>query len=137
MKFPHEYVRSGECVAGCGACCKSISFPLRVSVGDNQIEVDRIYADDPGLRHWVGLHGIQLQAWGVGVMAILPQPWVVRQSSYGDIAFIPQRCSALTGDNRCALHGQAERPLLCEVYPLHPLDLEGLEGVCAYKFKGG
>ena len=113
LLYRHGSVRVGGCTAGCGACCEFLNIPLDRRLLD--APADRL-AD---WRHWVELHGI-----------------LVYESGEGDdhqlVARIQSPCKHLTDDKRCAVFGEPERPQLCRKYPLHPLDLEGVEDRCTY-----
>ena len=104
-------VRTGECTVGCGACCQYL-----------RLQVSPIYWDIPDVRHWVELHGIQLEE--------VHHPSGVT----GIFARIPIPCSALTPDKRCGLHGTPERPAMCAGWPFGSGDLSDLKEVCTYSF---
>lgn len=104
------HTRQGVCQPEqCGsACC---TFVL--------LEVNPIYQGDD-LAAWLQLHGISVS------------------TRHGrTLAKIPLECSALGTSGRCVLYGRPERPALCDAYPMTPLSLLGVEGVCTYTFEAG
>lgn len=100
--------RQGECVAGCGACCRFI-----------QLQVPPEYAQNQDVRRWIELHGIS-----------------ITERDGGAFARIDVSCSALTTEGMCSLIGTAERPELCSHWPATPAAMQGLEDVCSYRFEG-
>ena len=108
-------VRSGGCTAGCGACCEFLILPLdpRMREADPKRLEDFIY--------WAALHGITIAESG---------DWLA--------ARIPLACEKLVvdadGDKTCGVFDTPERPTMCKRYPRHPLELEGVEDVCTYRF---
>ncbi len=104
-----QYLRTGGCSRGCGACCQDVIVEI---VADPKRPN---YAD---WLKWLTLHNLTV---------------VERDNSI--FLHIPIPCSALNLQNGdCGLYGQAERPDMCSAYPAHPLELMGLEKVCTYQF---
>ena len=114
------FIRKGGCTAGCGACCEFVILPLdpRILRAGREKIIDFIT--------WAELHGLSIYQSG---------DWVSCR--------IPLSCKHLVedsdGDKHCGIMGQPERPKLCSRFPRFPVDLEGIQDVCAYTFepKGG
>ena len=102
------WLRSGECTPGCGACCEYMLLPIHPAIIANV-----------GFRdwcRWAELHdGIKIE---------------------GDWIKLSIKCRELTEDKKCRVYGMPLlRPAMCERFPRQPVDLEGLEDVCTYKFR--
>ncbi len=68
---------------------------------------------------WMELHGVSLF-----------------YSQNGSLmANLPIKCTALTDDKMCGVFGTEDRPEMCKTYPQSGLDLDGIEGVCTFKFR--
>jgi len=106
------YLRTGGCLADCGACCEFLTLPLdpRLRRAPQEKLADFIY--------WAKLHGIEIYESG---------DWLA--------AKIPLACTELTDDKRCGVYGTPARPTLCSTYPKNPLDLDGVDDVCGYRIQ--
>ena len=107
-----KFVRSGGCTAGCGACCEFMILPLHPQL----LKAEKAKLDDYKL--WASYHGV-----------------VVYEAPDGLMARVPIACEKLDEDKRCSVFGTDERPNMCSRTPKVPLDIEGLEDVCTYKWE--
>lgn len=107
-----KWLRTGGCTVGCGACCRFIVLPLDPRIC--HASVDRV-AD---WIKWLKLHGVEVTMSG---------DWLA--------AKIPLACHELQPDGTCGVYGTDKRPNMCNAYPKQPLDLEGVEDVCTYRWE--
>lgn len=106
-------------------------------------------------EHWLTLHDAWLLQMPSGLLTLQlpveakrPAPardldaWVSWLGAHGIsavrrfeqlLAYIPAPCRELTADKLCGAVGTMRRPHLCSAYPVHPLDIEGLD-FCTYRF---
>jgi Fe-S-cluster containining protein len=104
--------RTGNCRAECGACCEYMILPLH----PNMLRHKGEKLDD--WIKWAEYHGVE----------IIVDAKEIR-------AKVPLKCEKLQEDKSCGVYGTDERPRMCSTTPRHPLDMEGLEDVCSYKFE--
>lgn len=115
-KILGNYMRTGGCTPGCGACCEKVILPLD----------PRLRSNPHRFRDWVKwaeLHGMT----------------IIDDGERLDV-YIPIQCEALTDDKMCSLIDEdgantPERPDMCGRYPQSPRELETVKNVCTYKFE--
>ena len=86
-----------------------------------ELQVSPAYLTHPDVRKWIEYHGIALKS-------------VTREGQTGAFASIPLKCSKLTTDLKCSVHGTPEKPNLCNEWPFDPSNLVGLEDRCTFSF---
>lgn len=116
--------RQGEC-NGCGACCKAVirflSYPYAKTPTEDTDPIDNreggLYADEEGVWNEVENEQGERRLFKVLEIDKDSQPH--------------HRCSALSVDNRCAVH--SEKFLICKGWPFAPEQVEPFEE-CSYRF---
>mgnify|MGYP001605524450 CR=1 FL=1 len=108
----NNYLRSGGCSLGCGACCQYLVLPLDKRLLNNTTE----RLDD--FIYWAKLHGIEITNDGDWLAARIPLP-----------------CKELDQETLlCKLYGTPERPDICNRYPRSPADILNIKD-CTYEFE--
>ena len=106
--------RTGGCSTECGACCQYMILPLHAAMLSQPPERLSDWIK------WAEYHGIEI---------------LVDRGAGSISAKVSLKCEKLADDLTCSVYGTDERPIMCNKYPLHPLDLEGeLAEICTYEF---
>ena len=58
---------------------------------------------------------------------------VIQRDGPQIVVYVNQTCDELANDGTCILKGRATRPAMCEDYPRHPGDIQGID-FCTYTF---
>ena len=143
-----QFVRSGGCTAGGGACCEYMVLPLSrtepmIHTGVGYIvQLDERMAHLPLARFndvvlWASYHDVyitrDLQC------SILTHDIVVSETGDWKACRINLACKKLDldaeGDKWCGVFGTDDRPVMCSTTPKLPLDIQGLEDICTYSWE--
>lgn len=86
-------------------------LPVQVFAPLNKLETDEDYFE------WLEVQNVQ----------------VVQRDGPQIVVYVNRACDELVDDGTCNLKGRATRPDMCEDYPRHPGDIQGID-FCTYTF---
>lgn len=132
--------RVGEC-NGCSLCCRTLLIPVprpealrRTPLG---IQVPLPLLPSPDLVQFYRARGVRIDSRTLEVPLAPNTPVEVMQRDRFLVARIQQTCPQLTADGRCKIHGTADYPRACAVFPRAPEDLLDVADQCGYAFREG
>ena len=115
---PVQYERLGEC-NGCGQCCRRFNYRFEASSGPTAA----LYRGED-LSEYEGWAAEDWHTDGLTIQWWSPLGRFDRE----------EPCRSFDEETgKCRSFGKPARPQICEVFPLRPEDLEGLE--CTYEFR--